>query len=409
MRFDGYYLLSDYLGVNNLQDRSFALAKWKLREILFDLKHPAPEQLRPKTQKTLIYFAWATWIYRFFLFLAIALLVYYFFFKLAGIFLMIVELFWFIFMPVYREVKTWNTFSNDMSFNRNTLSVSLLLMALMVMLLIPWQSVVYLPSVAMYDKKMTLYSPEDGKLEKLYVKNDQFVARGQVLFEISSENLDHEISQTQQQLEINKRLLEKVQISNDQIEDLFIAEQRYLETESALKGLLAQRDKMIVRAGFDGKIVDMTDDIYPGMYLNHKNPIADLVAVDSLVVESYFFEEQLSRLSDVSETAVFYPAILHQAAVDVSLVSIDDSSTDELSQAMLASVYQGDIPVVQGQDGVLKPEQAVYRAVFKPDQAMMNTLDNKIKGTIHINVESVSLIRRAWDHVVMIFLRESGF
>ena len=35
MRFDGYYVFSDWLKAENLQPRSFALAKWKMREILF--------------------------------------------------------------------------------------------------------------------------------------------------------------------------------------------------------------------------------------------------------------------------------------------------------------------------------------------------------------------------------------
>jgi len=35
MRFDGYFLLSDYLGVANLQQRAFSLARWRLRELLF--------------------------------------------------------------------------------------------------------------------------------------------------------------------------------------------------------------------------------------------------------------------------------------------------------------------------------------------------------------------------------------
>jgi hypothetical protein len=42
MRFDGYYMLSDLLGVEILQNRSFALGQWWLRELLFDLGEPAP-------------------------------------------------------------------------------------------------------------------------------------------------------------------------------------------------------------------------------------------------------------------------------------------------------------------------------------------------------------------------------
>ena len=33
MRFDGYYVFSDWLKAENLQPRSFALARWQLREI----------------------------------------------------------------------------------------------------------------------------------------------------------------------------------------------------------------------------------------------------------------------------------------------------------------------------------------------------------------------------------------
>ena len=43
LRFDGYYLLSDWLDVANLQDRAFALARWRMREFLFGLGLPAPE------------------------------------------------------------------------------------------------------------------------------------------------------------------------------------------------------------------------------------------------------------------------------------------------------------------------------------------------------------------------------
>jgi putative peptide zinc metalloprotease protein len=81
MRFDGYFLLSDWLDIPNLHDRSFALARWRLREWLFGLGEPRPEYFRPRLEKGLILFAWLTWTYRLIVFLGIALLVYYLFFK----------------------------------------------------------------------------------------------------------------------------------------------------------------------------------------------------------------------------------------------------------------------------------------------------------------------------------------
>ena len=74
MRFDGYYVFSDWLKAENLQPRSFALARWKIRETLFGLNHSPPEEINPSRRWTFIVYAWATWLYRFFLFLGIALL-----------------------------------------------------------------------------------------------------------------------------------------------------------------------------------------------------------------------------------------------------------------------------------------------------------------------------------------------
>ena len=92
MRFDGYYLLSDYMDIANLQNRSFDMARWYIRKKLFGIKKEAPEYFESKKQRFLILYAFGVWIYRFFLFLGIALTVYHFLFKIIGIFLMAVEI-----------------------------------------------------------------------------------------------------------------------------------------------------------------------------------------------------------------------------------------------------------------------------------------------------------------------------
>jgi hypothetical protein len=56
MRFDGYFLLADYLGLPNLHSRAFALARWQLRKTC-GLDDPVPEHF-PKMTALLILFAW---------------------------------------------------------------------------------------------------------------------------------------------------------------------------------------------------------------------------------------------------------------------------------------------------------------------------------------------------------------
>ncbi len=107
MRFDGYLLMADALAVPNLQARAFALLRWRLREALFDLRAPKPDQFAPVKQRVVIAYAAAIVCYRAVVYAGIALLVYHATFKLLGIALFAVEVGWFLVAPVWKEIAMW--------------------------------------------------------------------------------------------------------------------------------------------------------------------------------------------------------------------------------------------------------------------------------------------------------------
>ena len=109
MRFDGYHILSDAVGVPNLQTRAMAVGRWLLREILFGVGAPCPEPGPRSAVLAFAFYAWAIWIYRLVLFLGIALLVYHFAFKALGIVLFLIEIVWFILCPSSRNGRRWWT------------------------------------------------------------------------------------------------------------------------------------------------------------------------------------------------------------------------------------------------------------------------------------------------------------
>ena len=108
MRFDGYYLLSDYWRIPNLQPRAFAIFRWSIREILFNLRAPCPEEWPLRQRVTVVFYALAVCIYRLGLFIGIALVVYHMTqVKLLGVLLFAVEILWFVAMPFASEIKLW--------------------------------------------------------------------------------------------------------------------------------------------------------------------------------------------------------------------------------------------------------------------------------------------------------------
>ena len=105
MKFDGYYLLSDFLGIPNLMSRSLLVFKIKLKNIFFTPKEIALER---SFITFFTFYGGVCWLYRFFLYLAIAYSAYIFYFKFLGILLFLL-----IFLKIifFYEKGLFNMFS----------------------------------------------------------------------------------------------------------------------------------------------------------------------------------------------------------------------------------------------------------------------------------------------------------
>lgn len=189
MRFDGYYLFADLLDVHNLQDRGFALARWRMREILFGLGDPPPEPLATRTAWIMTLHAWTTWVYRFFLFLGIALLVYHFTVKLLGIVLLAVEIGYFIALPIWREVKQWARRREDLRWNRQTLRTALLFALLAAGVLLPWKRDIHAPGLMRAGTVQPVHPPAPAMIREVLAKGGEIVREGQLLYRLEAPQL----------------------------------------------------------------------------------------------------------------------------------------------------------------------------------------------------------------------------
>ena len=196
MRFDGYYLISDFFGVQNLQKTGFDLGRWKMRETLFNLGAPKPSQAEGARLFGFLSYAYSTWIYRFFLFIGIALLVHHIFPKAIGIILFSVEIIFFIIRPIWAEFKNWWSFKMDiMSELRGRLTLALVLLTIIFMCW-PWQSYINAPARIEPLHHSDIYAPHPARLAKIHVQNDMSVKAGDILFQLESPALDFEAAQS---------------------------------------------------------------------------------------------------------------------------------------------------------------------------------------------------------------------
>ena len=408
MRFDGYYLLSDYLQVPNLQERAFALARWRLREGLFGLKAPCPEHTPLPHYRTLLLYAYGTWIYRFFLFLGIAVLIYLMFFKVLGIFLMIVELWWFIARPIARELAEWWRQRGKVGINRHvvlTFGVSILGM---LALFLPWRSTLTLPAIFHAGNSNAIYTPIAARVAAIHVENGDRVTEGDPLFRLVQPDLDFRAAQQERQIETLKWRIARASgrlEANDQTQ---VLSQQLVRSMTALEGIEKERGELTLTAPFSGTVRDVDPELYRERWLPHAFRVATLVADTPPVATAYIGEEDLARIA--TDTEAWFRAegdIL--PPLRLTLRSIDTSSTATLERPYLASEFGGPLAARhEPESGALIPRKSLYRLRLQADPDVAPPR-HVVRGTLYLEGEAASLAGRVFRFAAGVLIRESGF
>lgn len=422
-RFDGYFLLADALNVPNLQPRAFALARWQLREWLFGFADPIPETFAPWRQRALLIYAFSTWIYRLFLFLGIALLVYHFAFKLLGIVLFAIEIVCFVLRPVLTELRLWSTRlrAEQTRWNRRSLRSVALTLAALALVAIPWQGRVKAPALARAAAQVRLIAPVGGRLERLPVADGQPIRAGTALFVFSSPDLDHEVRTLRRRIALLDWQQAFQPMHQTTAARVPVARREQQAARERLAELERQQAQATVRAGFDGVLIDRAEPLAAGDWIGAGEWLGTLAAPGRAVVEAYVGEADLRRIR-AGEHARFLPEDPRQPAWSLRVRSVAATATRRLGAVPeLASVNGGAIAAERAPPSAhpeqtmagdeWMPEQAVYRILLEPAATAPAGLPRAqaLRGTVLIDAEAESLLRRTWRRLSAVLVRESGF
>ena len=406
MRFDGYYLLSDFLKIENLQARAFEYNRWQLRRWLFAIDTPPPEKLPKSMANIFIVYAWGTWLYRFFLFLGIAWMVYQFFFKLLGIFLMAVEIGWFILRPIWRELKFWPTLFKNSRQNWRFLSLMALLLGIALM---PWQQHIEVPALIKPAHYAELYLPYPARLDHWPFKQGQIVAEGEILAELSSNDLQYK--QNNARLE-GESLAWQLAFQGFNAERLKQRKVQLSQLESATSkqaGFAKQLQQLQIQSPLAGKVLSINSELQAGQWLKAGEALMIVGDDRQYSVEAYVGEQDIHAIVP-NQTALFYPENRELPPLKCVLTHVDDGSSANIPN-LLASNFGGPIATRVDQNKKNIPETAQFRVQFLIQQLdPASTISPlKMRGTVKIEIEHSSLITRFWQQGLAKALRESEF
>ncbi|MCF6321069.1 MAG: biotin/lipoyl-binding protein [Rhizobiaceae bacterium] len=406
MKFDGYYILSDSLGFENLQERGFALARWWLREKLFSLEKTAPEELSPNLQKFIVFHAIGTWIYRFFLFLAIALLIYFFFFKVLGVFLFVVELLWFIALPIWRELKEWWKMKDEIKSSSRTKWTFGIVVGILIFASVPWSTTVRIPAIMTQSQETRLNAQFPAKIAELFIRDDMPVKAGQVLVRLESPELMMEFNNAKLNLSaINARLAR----AHADIQDRSQIQVLIRQSKAVERNLAGIRDKMSqlnILAPHDGMIVDIELDIHPGLWIDERVQLATVLSVGSVEFKALADEKSRMRLKN-NAGGLFIPDDLQLPAIEVQLTRLANVAGTGEELAYLGEESGSVIAMQPTQSGKRQPTGAWFALRLKPVEMPIDP-DVVVRGVIVLDASPQSFFGRVFRQIASVLVREAG-
>jgi putative peptide zinc metalloprotease protein len=408
MRFDGYFLLSDWLDMPNLHDRAFAFGRWWMRERLFGFRDPQPEPMAPRRRRFLIAFSFATWLYRLVVFFSIALIVYHTFFKALGLMLFCVEFGWFIARPIVREVIACWQRRADLHWRRETRRTALIGALLVGFFVLPWHGGVSAPAVLGPLRAQGLYVPEAAFVtsDAAIAQDGQRVKAGDVLAVLASPDLTHRLRAAQADEALLRWQVEQQSFDERLLDQGVALHRRWDAARETVTGLTAQVAQLTLRAPFDG-VVQTSEALAPNTWLPRGEHVFDVVGPKGVKGEAFVGEDDASRVAP-GDRVSFVAEIPELGAMQCRVTAVDRVNVGTLDAPSLASVYGGPLPVqLQPSTHQLIPLAAAYR-VRIGDCPANETWPREIDGTATIGGARQSFAWRGLKWLASVFERESG-
>lgn len=318
---------------------------------------------------------------------------------------MLVELVWFIFLPIMSEWRQWWS-RREQAHGPRVLLSSLAVLGLLLVLIVPWRSSVELPTMLEAGRASALHAPASARVKSVKVADGQTVAQGDVLIELESPDLDSKLVIVRREIQIQQLLMRRQAGRSETAADASIIEQKLAEAVAQYRGLSAQRERLLLRAPHAGRVRDLLPNLTPGRWLSTHDALARVVE-DGTRLRGYLAESELWRVKPGASGRFIADDPMHPALA-VQLNEIDSNGVAYVDQEALTSDHHGPIAVRRDQQQRAEPVQAQYGVRLSAVDAPATPVQ-PLRGVVVVQGNGESLLGVAWRRMAALGVRESGF
>jgi putative peptide zinc metalloprotease protein len=327
--------------------------------------------------------------------------VYYLFFKVLGIILFVIEILWFIAIPIWRELTIWFNRRSEIKFNRIILSIGLLA-GLIALGFIPWQTTVKGFGWVHATNQHYIYTPTAGKLVSMASAGK--VVQGQKLFALNSPDIALEALKSEGLAQSREAELRSLSGIEDGEEKRATLENQQAKFNAEVKLYKDELSRMDLTAPFAGTLQDIDDSLSIGTWVQPKNAMAVLIDPQSWAIDTMVEETDINRVK-VGDSAKVYMNDGAFNTLQGTVTAIDTAKLVALPHPMLDAQYGGKIATLNGKDSI--PAQGYYKV--RIDFKQQPNLQKMALANVNIETAAKAWLPTVFERLAALLVRESGF
>ena len=403
MRFDGYFVLSDVLNVANLYHKGQAWLSHTFNRICLGTKSPV---IWDEDERWIVAsYGVLSFVWRIVLSISIVIAASILWNGLGILLAIIAGFHWFA-IPAYRFVKTMLVKFQQRAIQPMRMAAALVCLSVSIFACVHWiksPALISVPAIVQFGNEKNVRSAVDGFIERIEVKNGEYVHAGHTLFVLKNEHLDLEVQSLETDLaqsKIQARIYSRQgKIANYQ------AEQKLQESlNERLTELQNQRDKLTIKAPVNGRVNRRSIENLIGSYVKKGELLASIADQQHKEIVASISQHDLQTINNAKGKPVklVFP---NTPVIEGQIANVNPRATDIPIHKSLCATVGGSLPVrlVSNQKNENETEHSEYRlltprfdATISIDASVGDSLNCGQRGTAMLKARQTSLAKYAY-------------
>lgn len=411
LKFDGYFIVSDYLRLPNLQSKSFAYIKHMFMNRLLGMAAVTNPASNARQARIFGAYGVCSFIYRIFLYTGIVAGVYYRFDKTLGIALAILAFALFVVRPVVRGVRSLFVRRSEIRLRARGMAFLVALVGgVLLILLVPMSSMSVYPCYVASALTQKLTVPLGTSISKVFVREWMTLDRGQVLFELDSSMLELALVKKNIEREI---LLNELTLVMLDPQELGKAESKGVQLNLAQHEIGKIKEELALAEGgvvapFAGVVTRLDFRVQPGFRPGEGAVIGELESLTDCEVRALIPEQDRQKVSLGQKVEIWFPlggGVTFHKRID----SIKTHNEANLKDSPFSSRIGGELATeVRDENAKDVPLVAQYVCSTHLDNSE-RTIPLGITGRFAVPSPPRSMLAKMMDKAYRTFSRESLF